>query len=266
MNKRKNCELSPESLENQNKDKISKMDPNTTVANLSVRDLTSLLREINRESLEEVHQKLNTVWNTMNQITEENKELKAKIEMMSQEAERSRRHMLMLEDQVKRKNLIFKGVPTENNLAQAASRVIKDNLKINTPVHVKSTKKIFDRNGSMGIVVELDDEQQVTEILRNTKNLAGTHISVEKDLNQERQENKKAMLKMRKNILGIDNSRRVQVRDDRLKIESTTLSWNRDKELVNGQEKGSVALEKIYGKQKIQNLDLNYYNLLLNRN
>lgn len=243
------------------------MDPNTKVTNLSVGDLRDLMTEINRESLKEVHEKLNTVWNAMNVISEENKELKARIEIMSQEAERSRRHMLKLEDQVKRKNLIFKGVPSaETNLAQVANRVIKENLKVNTPVHVKSTKKIFDRNGSMGIVVELDDEEQVTEILRNTKNLAGTRISVEKDLNQERQEDKKAMLKMRRNILGIDNSRRVQVRDDRLKIENTTLTWNREKELVNGQEKGSAALERIYGKDKIQSLDLRYYNLLSNRN
>lgn len=265
MNKRKNSELSPESIENQSKEKIYKMN-STTVANLSVGDLRKILLEMNQESLKDIEAKLNVVSNTVTALSEENKELKVKIEKMSIEAEQNRRNIVLLEDQIKRKNLIFKGLPSENNLGQAMNKVLKENLKIDTPVHMKSTRKLSDRNGLMGIVVEFDDEQQVSEIIKNTRNLAGSRIAVERDLNHERQENKKAMLQLRRNILETDNSQRVQVKDDRMKIDNTILFWNREKKLMNGQQNGKLALEKIYGKEKIKNLDLNFYNLLPSKN
>lgn len=186
--------------------------------------------------------------------------IKQEIKQLREERENERRTILALEDQIKKNNLIIKGIPSETSATNAAIKVISQNLKVTSEFQIKSSRKIFDRNGNMGVLVELNGETQVQEILKHTKNLAGTNISVEKDLNRERQQNKKVMLQLRREILSHDRSKRVLVRDDKMKVDNKTFHWNWDKELSCGRMNGINELKTIYG-NLIDNLDLSFNSL-----
>lgn len=265
-NKRKNIELSPIGNSSvTNRQKALKMDDSVTVVNLTVGALKVIISDTVKENNKDLHDEVKLMTEKMNKLIEENLLLKANIAKISEEAEKNKRNLLMLEDNVKRRNLIFKGIPSNDAPFEAVSKVIKDQLKVTTPIHVKATKKIFDRNGSMGVIAELDGEQEVRDILRNTRNLAGSRISIEKDLNHDRQECRKAMVQLRRNILEVDNTHRVQLRDDKLRIEGSTFHWNRDHQFMSGQENGQRTLNRIYG-NNINNIEINFENLVVRNN
>lgn len=73
--------------------------------------------------------------------------------------------------------------------------------KLNISPTIISAHTLFERNGIQTVVADFGNESNVLEVLRNTKKLAGTSISVDRDLNPRRQRNKVAMLLIRKEIL-----------------------------------------------------------------
>lgn len=109
--------------------------------------------------------------------------------------------------------------------------------------------------------------QYILTILNNYRNLAGTRVSIERDISNARKEDKRVMLLLKKDIQAKDTSQHLLVRDDRLRVGTKWFQWNADKELTCGQQSGADALTGIYG-NCIRNLDLSYYNFYnrLNRN
>lgn len=65
--------------------------------------------------------------------------------------------MLQLEDKLKKKNLIFRGIPNEPDTNDAVRKVITSNLKISAPISIKSTKKLFDRHNEMSVIVQVEN-------------------------------------------------------------------------------------------------------------
>lgn len=84
----------------------------------------------------------------------------------------------------------------------------------------------------MGVVAEFDSEDTVAKILTNSRKLAGSSISMERDLNAERQTDKKVLLQLKRDILSESKEKRVTVRDDRIKIEDFWCKWNQAKQLI----------------------------------
>ena len=219
--------------------------------------MLSLLKEGNTDlvtAIQNVSMQTKEMYDNHVRMQEELKQLK-------EDRENDRRTIRALEDHIKKNNLIIKGIPSEVSAIEAAGKVISQSLKVVNPIQIRSSRKIFDRNGTMGVVIELDGEAQVQEVLKHTKNLAGTKISVEKDLNSDRQEYKKVMLQLRRDILGIDKSKKVLVRDDRMRIENKTFHWNWRKELSCGKMNGVNELKNIYD-NILDGLDFSYNSLL----
>lgn len=113
----------------------------------------------------------------------------------------------------------------------------------------------------MTIIAEFDSEDMVNHILKQSRGLAGTDITLERDLNSVRQENKKALLQLKKDIVAIDKTHPIKVRDDSMKISDKWIKWNKEQQLVCGKEKGTDIFKKFYG-NKLDSLNLEYSEIL----
>lgn len=270
--KRKNSELSPILLpetENNKKPKTVIFDEMTDVIT-NKEDLTAIINTAVKDATEQLVTALASLTTVVNSFVHESKEMQTAMNSMLQTNLMYQRRISTLEeqistleDQIKRKNIILKGIPSSSNTKDAVEKVLREQLKLPAPMRIKSTRKLFDRNGKMGVIAELDDEYDVMEVFKSTRNLAGTRISIERDLNRRRQEFKKKLLVLRRNILGINNAHKIQVRDDKLKINGKIFQWNKEKVLVSGNTNGMDALISIFG-NSIRNLDVNYENIDLN--
>ena len=90
----------------------------------------------------------------------------------------------------------------------------------------------------MNEVAEFNSENAVRDILRHTKNLQRTRISVEYDRNEDRQFNKKVMMELKNIILAKSKLHKVSVRNDKLRIENKWFQCNTNKVLCCGKSFG----------------------------
>ena len=66
--------------------------------------------------------------------------------------------------------------------------------------------------------MELESSKSIDEVFQNTRKLAGTTISIERDMIPTKQIHKKAFLILKKQLQEINKEHKVIVREDRLKI------------------------------------------------
>lgn len=169
---------------------------------------------------------------------------------------------MQLEDQLKSKDLLFKGLNINKSLIDEVAKVCKNNLNLHSTT-IKSTRKIFERNGKMTVLAEFDSLQSVQEVLQETRKLKGTSIYIEKDLSVERQQDKKVMLQLRRLIRAASTKHTVKVVSDKIKVGSCWMRWNKDKKLVSGNQEAEFVFEKMYG-NILSNININYNVLLEN--
>lgn len=238
------------------------MEDKRKVADLSVDDLIAIITGVTKPLLSEVSAQVQRLTTEVTKLRTENGEMKNEIRVMKEESDMRSKEITRLEDQIKRKNVVIKGLPSSNVPNEAVKNLCTSTLNIDPQaLRIRSVKKIFDKNNKMGVIAELDSEEEVYEILRKTNKLAGTRISIEKDLNSVKQEQKKVMLQLKKDIFQSEKSQRLNVRDERLRIGDKWFYWNQNKELSCGRAAGVPQMEQIYGKS-LETIDFNYYNLL----
>lgn len=228
------------------------------IGDLLVDDLKSIIKEGNKEVLD----RLDNLSGDVTDLKRQNEMLKQEVEVLKNEKDSDRRRIAQLEDQFKRKNLIFKGVPASNSVNEV-KKICNEILEIPEPVILKSTKKLNERDGKVMLLAELDSEQSTIDVLKNTKKLAGTDIYIERDLNVDRQKDKKAMLRLKKEVLSVSKFHRVVVRDDRIRIVDKWFKWSSNKQLMCGTSEAESILKMFYG-EKALSINLNY-DYLLNR-
>lgn len=105
----------------------------------------------------------------------------------------------------------MRGLASQRSAYEAVMKMCKTNLKINKPVEIEYAKKIYEKDQKMTVVVEFNSPSFVSEILKHTKNLKGTTIFIELDLCRKRLKNKKVMLQLKKEIVNVDESKKVRV-------------------------------------------------------
>lgn len=258
LEKRKANELSPTTAEEQSKTKVIRiMGDDRKIGEMSIKDMKDLIAA----SLANVTKDLADLKETMKTLAEENKSLKLELEKLRGDRDSQHRQMMSMEDHIKRKNVIFKGLASHISLSESVRKVCLENLKMQTPVIVKSTKKIYDSRGKMGVIVELDSEDMVEAVFKSTRNLAGSTISVERDLNSERQQKKKVLLQLKKDLSAVNNNHRISVRNDRMKLDDKWFFWSKENELVCGRDSALPVIRSIYG-DSIRTFNFNYFDLL----
>lgn len=198
-----------------------------------------------KSDIEDLTSKITAATAEMDEIRTENKNLKEEIKWLKEMRHEDSNNIKWLEYQVKNTKLIFKGLESNIPPIESVSKVCAENLKLNP--NIISSRKLFTRNGTQTVIAEFENESITSEILKATKNLAGTTISIDRDLNPRRQKNKRAMLMVRKQILSENKTYKVLVRDDKLLIKDKWFVWNGNNELVCGRQSGEEALKELYG-------------------
>ena len=126
-------------------------------------------------------------------------------------------------------------------------------------VEIVLASKIYERNGKLSVIAEFHTEQAVQEVMRNKKNLVGSNIFIEFDLNSERQKN--VMLELKKDILHRSKAKRVNAFEDKLVIETKTFVWNRQNKLECEKRNAEDVLKELYGTE-MNGLNVSYETLL----
>ncbi|XP_054729228.1 uncharacterized protein LOC129238211 [Anastrepha obliqua] len=229
------------------------------VGDLDVETLKLIIKESNNEMLE----KLNELSSDVAELKKQNEYLSQEIEKIKAEKNMDKIRLAQLEDHIKKQNLIFKGLTVSTSTKEAVDKVCKEVLQINDASIVKSTKKIYERDGKMTVLAEIRSEKDIGDIFKKSSKLAGTTIYVERDLNLERQQDKKVMMQLKKDIMAISSKHRIGVRDDRMKVANKWLRWNKDKKLVCGMEDANITLQLLY-ENRLQNVKIDY-NILLSK-
>lgn len=151
-------------------DRPTYSEPGTSDDGIPLTDLTkgelrSLISEIsiavNTASRVKINDSIKEVLDEVKLLRSENEKLREELEQIKYERKQDRRELSNMQDQLRRKNVIFKGMSSSNAVKEAVEKVCVDNLKLSSAPSIKSSKKIFDRNGKMGVVVELDSEDAV---------------------------------------------------------------------------------------------------------
>lgn len=214
----------------------------TKVKDIDVDDLKMLMREVNQEVLE----KLTILSVDVEGIKVENSLLKKEIEILKSDKDMDRKRINQLEEQLKSKNLIFKGLNSKSSATAAVSKICFGKLKLPKTAKIIYTKKLFERDGKMAVLAEMDSVESVQNALKNAKNLAGSSIYVEKDLNADRQKDKRVMLQLKKEILAVSNMHKVIVISEKIRVKDKWLRWNKENKLVCGQQEAWKTLKELY--------------------
>lgn len=259
--KRKLVEISPDKMEN-------------NVVNMPTSDLLQMMATLLDKKLDEKMQNLPTksdllelkenigdVKTEVSRLSTENDRLQEEMRKLKEERKQDQQRMMLLERDLVKKKLIIRGLESQPSSFKAVKKAFKENFKMNKNVEIEQTRKIYEKNQKMTVMVEFKSANTVAQVFKHTKNLAGSSIQVERELCKERQLNKKVMLCMKKEILQVEKNIKINVRDDNMIINKKQLYWNRNKILMCGEEKGDVVLKSIYG-EKLDNLNLEYDKIL----
>ena len=248
--KRPFTELSPTSSEGSGS--------NQKVADLDVSQLIEIIKGTNQEIVD----KLDSLAESVEDVKHKNDELTKEVVALKAEREKDRLRICLLEDEIRRNNLIFIGLSTEDTPKAEIQKVCSEILGLPSPPKILYAKKIFEREGKMTALAKLDSEETVETILENSKKLAESDIYIERDLSQEKRLDKKVMLELKKNITKTSTKYRVQVRNHRIKIDDKWFHWNNEKMLMCGKQDGYKTLQNMYGKNTMKKIDTSYQKML----
>lgn len=242
--KRRLNETSPEDR-NMSKKPVGNMEVGELMEMMKL-TMNSLLEEKlenlpTKKDLESIKSDINNVCEEIGTLKSENIKLKEEIGCLKHKIEEDENNIRWLEHQIKNTKLVFKGLVFENSVL----KVCEENLNIKAKI--SSAQIVAVRNNTYTIIAEFENETVVNQVLHTTKNLAGTSISIDRDLNPRRQKNKKAMLALRRLILADSNKHKITVRDDKMLISNKRFQWNSKNELMCGNQPAEEIFKMLYG-------------------
>lgn len=247
-------------------------DNGSAVGTLSVKDLMSLMSSLMDEKLiniptkkdiEDIKTNVGELSTKFDGLKLENEYLKKEVTELKFEREKDHQQINYLQEHIKRNNIIFKGIEAKTTLEDAVKDCCKENLKLTQDINLLSTRKMYEKDGKIGVVAEFSSGEMVKEVFQNTKNLAGSKIIVERDLTHEKQQDKRVMLEIKKKLKKINQNTRVMVRSARIKIGENWFWWNKQKKFVSGTNNVNMLLKTLYG-EGINSVNFNYYEILNN--
>lgn len=256
--KRSCHELSPDGAANSSVGKMAIEDLMTQMSSLMDEKLKNIPT---KQDVEEIKATVGDLSDKMDVLKTENDSLRAEVEQLKVEKEKDHHTITFLEDHIKRNNIVFRGINTNKSLFQAVKDCCKKNLKITKEINILSVRKLFENDGKLGVVVEFSSVDDVREIFANVKNLKGSKISLDRDLSKDRQQDKRVMLELKKQIHKLKPSCPVMVRNEKMKVERQWFKWNNQKQLMCGKDQGIEMLKKIYG-DDISSVNIDYFEIL----
>ncbi|KAL5274982.1 hypothetical protein ACFFRR_001155 [Megaselia abdita] len=226
------------------------------IGDLTVEEYEDVIKVYNAD----IYDKIVKLNNEVNNLKEDNAKITLELNEWKRRTALLERDLAQVDKRQRRTNVIFKGL-TENVSPKAAVEEVCAQLLSVTDIEVKGAKKTFQRDGKMSVVVELSDENMVSNVLKNAPKLRNSSISVDRDLTRDARQKKAAMMTIKRDLAGIDNTKKIIVRDDRMRVENQWFYWNGEKQLMSGNSDGKAILSNIFN----GNSGLNGVNLEFNR-
>lgn len=200
-----------------------------------------------KSDIEEVKAGIASTSAELVELREENRKLKEEINILQNNHKESEEEIKWLENQIKNNKLIFRGISFEKNAMESVKKVCNNILKID--VQIMSAHILSKFNETCTVIAELDSESTLLYLLGTTRNLAGTKISISRDINPRRRRNKLYNLSIKKLTWNVSTKHKITVRDDKFKIHDKWFVWSGQNELICGKDKAEIALRKLYGEE-----------------
>ncbi|KAL5281730.1 hypothetical protein ACFFRR_005211 [Megaselia abdita] len=100
----------------------------------------------------------------------------------------------------------------------------------------------------MTVVAELEKESMVFEALKNSKNLRGASILLDKDLSKDSRDKKAVMFNLKKTLSNIDDRKKITVRNERMRVDNDWFYWDFNKKIMSNKIEGNGVLKRIFNK------------------
>lgn len=239
------------------------------VGKIAVKDLMKMMETVieaklinvsTKSDIDEIKHQIIDVDNKFESLKQENIALRDEIEQLKVERKKDQQQINRLVEQGKRKNVIFRGIEKKDTPRESVEAVCKNVLKLQN-ITVNAARIIYTASTSkISVVAELETVEMANSIFKNLKELAGSTIKVEKDLTEEKQQDRKVMFQLKTDILEISKTHKVLVKNDSIKVGTSWLYWDRNRQLMCGQQNAAEVLTKLYG-DNINKVSLNYETL-----
>lgn len=250
-----------EILSPQNQNKVT-MDPNdliTLIRDTINSNLDEKLKSLpTKADLEEIKNEITAVNSEVQSLKLENSQLKEELSKVKNENESNKRNIQWLQNQVATNKLFIKGLASASKPEEEVKKLFSENLGV--APSFKTVRKIFDRNGKMAVIVELENQDAIQEVFKSTRKLVNTSISIERDMMPMKQDHKKAFLRLKIELLAISKDYKIMIRADKMKIQDQWFRWSNGNILLCGNGNGVEQLAKLYG-EAIRNININYDDL-----
>lgn len=190
---------------------------------------------------------LDVIKTEVSELREDNKKIKSELNTVQQKLSESERRLESIERKNCEKRLIWRGLKISDNLSMEVRKVCQEVLKVPEEIIIEKVEQIGKNSKNPAILVEFAKKEDVNKVLLQTKQLKGTKISIDRELTKTGWERKKMLLKARKIIKEIDNSKVIKIIGDKMKIENKVFLW-RNSKLYYGDADATTELEKMYNK------------------
>lgn len=193
---------------------------------------------------------INSLEGKLENILEENRNLKKEIIHLKQENKSIKENTEFLMKKLKAKNIVINGLQglkeDEDNINIVKELCVKS-LGINEPM----IDRAFTIGHGQALIVEFVKQYDVQSVLRNARKLKGTGIWINRDLTHHARQKKKKLLEIRKRVMEVEKGERVLVRDDYLLFKNKKFSWDEEKGITAANEEDLLMLLDIL-KKKIE--------------
>lgn len=175
--------------------------------------------------------------------------LQEKVNKFEETAHLQSRKLESLERKQRSRNLIFLNVDKNAN-SSIIEAICRDLIKASmTKVVVARTQILKVRNELATVLVSFKDEEAISEIFANIKNLKGSKIRVDYDLSPDLRARRNVLMALKKEILSKNTTIKTFVRQDNIKIGDKRLVF-RDGHLLEGSNDAREFL--------LTNFDINF--------
>lgn len=109
-------------------------------------------------------------------------------------------------------NLIFYKVPRTNNAKEAVEEICVNLMKVQGALDIRKCIILKSANGTNNVLTKFGSPNIVNAVLKNARNLKGSNIWVARDMDEEERQCQRVLLKLKKTIEGIDNSKKNKIK------------------------------------------------------
>lgn len=207
----------------------------------------------------------------LQKVQENTEEVKNLVLNVQKDRESDKRRLEMLEREYRNKNLVFKGIPNNNNmnLRNTLEELITVKMDITPVVKIQQVYVLKRAAQNMVVMVRFYTEDDVRRVLEKTRLLTGTAIYIDRDMTEQERSIKQVLMRIRRIILSKlsdadDKTVKVRVQTNCIRIKEYMFKWNGDN-LMCGKESGNNILSQIY-LYKFNFDTVNFKNLISDNN